>query len=143
MANFCLLFPKSPFLLSFPRRELGPPDVGGESAVPCVLPRWRRHLREGAAGSVACLLLPALNVTSTDPKAKRGPGLAGAAEQHESRPGRCSLVLLLALRKARLSLNVCSEVLNVSPIACYNLNFNVCYADKQGVFCFDGNRFFF
>ncbi|EEC09550.1 vacuolar protein-sorting protein, putative [Ixodes scapularis] len=83
VANVCLLFPKSPLLLSFPRQELGPPDA----SVPCVLPRWRRHLREGAAGSVACLLLPALNVTSTDPKSKRGPTAGGTAEHHESDPG--------------------------------------------------------
>lgn len=83
VANVCLLFPKSPLLLSFPRQELGPPDAG----VPCILPRWRRHLREGAAGSVACLLLPALNVTSTDPKSKRGPTTGGTAEHHESSPG--------------------------------------------------------
>ncbi|KAL3248418.1 hypothetical protein MRX96_056493, partial [Rhipicephalus microplus] len=79
IANICVLFPRVPMLLTFPRQHRQP---GSVEPVPSVLLQWRRVLKGGSEGTVVCTLLPAVNVVSADSRPKQSAA-GPAAEQHD------------------------------------------------------------
>ncbi|XP_077522225.1 vacuolar protein sorting 13B isoform X1 [Amblyomma americanum] len=83
IANICLLFPRSPMLLAFPRQHRQP---GSVEPVPSVLLQWRRVLKGGHEGTVVCALLPATNVVSADSRPKQSAA-QGSPESHDSSSG--------------------------------------------------------
>lgn len=82
IANICVLFPRAPMLLAFPRQQRQP---GSAEPVPSVLLQWRRVLKGGSEGTIVCTLLPAINVVSADSRPKQVA--AGVAEQHDGASG--------------------------------------------------------
>ncbi|KAH9375410.1 hypothetical protein HPB48_022715 [Haemaphysalis longicornis] len=83
VANVCVLFPRSPMLLAFPRIHRQP---GSVEPVPSVLLQWRRLLKGGSEGSLVCALLPAVNITSADSRPKQAT-TGTATEAHDSTSG--------------------------------------------------------
>lgn len=83
VANVCVLFPRSPMLLAFPRIHRQP---GSVEPVPSVLLQWRRVLKGGSEGTVVCALLPAVNVTSADSRPKQAT-TGTATEAHDNGSG--------------------------------------------------------